>query len=98
MAVRREIDIDAPPEEVWEAVSTKEGRDRWLDGDRDVHVEAVEPPSRLVWWWADGDPLAFTRVELEIVAVPTGSRVVVVESTPSFPLSTLSACFAPVVA
>jgi uncharacterized protein YndB with AHSA1/START domain len=97
--MRREIDIDAPPEEVWEAVSTEEGRERWLDEDAgEVHVEAVDPPSRLVWWCAAGDPPAFTRVELEIVAVPAGSRVVVVESAPSFPLTTLAASFSSVVA
>ena len=93
--VRREIEIDAPPEEVWEAVSTEEGRDRWLADDRDVLVEVVDAPSRLVWWWPDDEQDSFTRVELEIVAIPAGSRVVVVESRPSFPLVALAASFTP---
>ncbi len=94
MAVRREIEIDAPPEEVWEAVSTDEGRERWLADDRDVLVEVVHAPSRLVWWWPDEEHDVFTRVELEIVAIPTGSRVVVVESAPAFPLVALATAFA----
>jgi uncharacterized protein YndB with AHSA1/START domain len=94
MSVRREIDIEAPPEEVWEAVSTDEGRDRWLADEREVLVEVVDAPRRLVWWWTDEDQQAFTRVELEIVAVPGGSRVVVVESEPSFPFAMLAASFA----
>jgi uncharacterized protein YndB with AHSA1/START domain len=93
MSMRREIEIEAPPEEVWEAVSTEEGREDWLEDDRDVLVEVVDAPSRLVWWWRDEDEQTFTRVELEIVAVPAGSRVVVVESTPSFPLAMLAASF-----
>jgi uncharacterized protein YndB with AHSA1/START domain len=94
MSVRREIEIEAPPQEVWEAVSTEEGRESWLADDREVLVEVVEAPSRLVWWWSDEQEQAFTRVELEIVAVPAGSRVVVVESTPSFPHPMLAASFA----
>ena len=98
MNVRREIEIEAPPEEVWESVSTEEGRERWLEDDRDVLVEVVEAPNRLVWWWPDESEQAFTRVELEIVAVPAGSRVVVVESAPAFPLAMLAAAFACVTA
>ena len=32
-SVTREITIDAPLEDVWEAVSTDEGRERWLEPD-----------------------------------------------------------------
>ena len=98
MNVRREIEIEAPPEEVWEAVSTEEGRERWLADDRDVLVEVVEAPKRLVWWWPGESEEAFTRVEVEIVAVPAGSRVVVVESAPAFPLTMLAARLAAVAA
>lgn len=98
MNVRREIEIEAPPEEVWESVSTEEGRERWLTDERDVLVEVVDAPSRLVWWWADEREDTFTRVELEIVAVPAGSRVIVVESAPEFPLTMLAANFAHVTA
>ncbi len=95
MSVRREIEIEATPEEVWDALATDEGRERWLeeDAEREIHVELAEEPSRLVWWWWRGDEPA-TRVELLVVAAPTGARVVVVESVPSFPLATLQASFA----
>src|SRR5579884_3081397 len=51
--VRREVEIEASPEEVWDALATEEGRRRWLDDahDREVHVESAQEPSRLVWWW-----------------------------------------------
>ena len=97
MSVRREIEIEASPEEVWEAVATDEGRERWLDDDRPVSVETVEEPSRLVWWWRDGED-AVTRVELTIVAVPAGSRVIVTETVPSsFPLTALALALVPAV-
>ena len=101
MAVRREIELDASPEEVWEALATKEGRERWLDEpERDIHVELLDAPHRLVWWWASAEEPA-TRVEFLILAgreshPPT--RVIVTESEPSFPLATLAASFAMVLA
>ena len=33
--ITREVTIDAPVEDVWEAVSTDEGRERWLEPDDD---------------------------------------------------------------
>ncbi|MEA2293053.1 MAG: Activator of Hsp90 ATPase 1-like protein [Solirubrobacteraceae bacterium] len=92
--VRREIEIDASPEEVWDALATDEGRDRWLEDDpeREIHVEVADEPSRMVWWWWRGDEPA-TRVELLVVAAPAGSRVVVVESRPAFPLVALASAF-----
>jgi uncharacterized protein YndB with AHSA1/START domain len=95
--VRREIDVDATPEEVWEALVTDEGRERWLDdAEREVDVEVVEPPSRLVWWWGGerGEPPS--RVEFEVVAAPGGARVVVTESEPAFPITLLAASLAAV--
>lgn len=93
--VRREIEIEATPEEVWEALATEEGREAWLDheGDRTVHVEREDPPHRIVWWWwRDAEPA--TRVEVLVVAAPAGARVVVVESgAPAFPLPALAARF-----
>ncbi|HEY2570725.1 MAG TPA: hypothetical protein VGI27_04595 [Solirubrobacteraceae bacterium] len=90
MPVRREVDIEATPEEVWEALVSEQGRERWLDEpDRDVHVEVVESPHRLVWWWVGEDEPA-TRVEFLVVASPCGTRVVVTESEPTFPLAALS--------
>jgi uncharacterized protein YndB with AHSA1/START domain len=98
MAIRREVDVDASPEEVWEALATEEGRERWLDEPtREIHVEVQEAPHRLVWRWARQDEPA-TRVEFQIVAIPAGSHVVVTESAPRFPIATLAASFEGVLA
>jgi uncharacterized protein YndB with AHSA1/START domain len=98
MSVQREVDVEAPPEDVWEALATEQGRESWLlEPDREVHVEVVEAPSRLVWWWR-GEDEPSTRVELEIVATPGGSRVVVTESEPAFPITLLATSFARVAA
>jgi uncharacterized protein YndB with AHSA1/START domain len=91
MAARREVDIDAPPEDVWEALASEEGRERWLEEpDRTIEVELSDAPNRIVWWWAAEDQPA-TRVELTIVAAPAGSRVVVTESVPIFPIEMFAA-------
>jgi uncharacterized protein YndB with AHSA1/START domain len=101
MAVRREIDVDASPEEVFAALVTEEGRERWLDEpEREIHVVALDAPSRVVWWWAGADEPA-TRVEFLVVAgaapdLPT--RVIVTESSPALPLAKLAASFALVLA
>src|SRR5436305_11084423 len=99
MRVRREVEIDATPEEVWDSLASQAGRDRWLEPDpaREIHVEVADEPSRLVWWWWRGDEPA-TRVELLVVAAPAGARVVVVESRPAFPLVALATAFALVAA
>jgi uncharacterized protein YndB with AHSA1/START domain len=94
--VEREIEIEASPEDVWEAVSTDEGRERWLEDDREVVVEVVEEPSRLVWWWAGDD--AWSRVEVRLVPAVSATRVIVTESVPSFPLTALALAFAGVAA
>jgi uncharacterized protein YndB with AHSA1/START domain len=96
--VRREVEIDASPEEVFEALVTEEGRDRWLqEPEREIHIESADPPNRLVWWWATEEQPA-TRVAFQIVALPSGTRVVVTESTPSFPLAAMAASLALVAA
>jgi uncharacterized protein YndB with AHSA1/START domain len=96
MDTRREIEIEATPEEVWEALATEEGREAWLEDEpeRELLIETAEEPHRLVWWWWTEDAPA-TRVEVLVVAAPAGARVVVVESAPSFPLPALQARFAP---
>lgn len=96
MPARREIEIDATPEEVWDTLTTEHGRGRWLEDDpaREIHVEVAEEPSRLVWWWWRGDEPA-TRVEFLVVAAPAGTRVLVTESVPTFPLAMLASAFAP---
>jgi uncharacterized protein YndB with AHSA1/START domain len=101
MAVRREIDVDGTPEEVFEALVTDEGRERWLDEpEREIHVEVLDAPNRLVWWWAGADEPA-TRVEFLVVAGITPeqpTRVIVTESVPALPLARLAASFALVLA
>lgn len=101
MAVRREIDVDGSPEEVFEALVTEEGRERWLDEpEREIHVEVLDAPNRLVWWWAGTDEPA-TRVEFLVVAGITPeqpTRVIVTESLPALPLARLAASFALVLA
>jgi hypothetical protein len=94
--VRREIEIDAPPEEVWEALAGEEGRERWLDQpERPIVVEVAEEPSRLVWWWG-GEGERPTRVEFELIPAAAGTRVVVTESAPEFPIAMLAEHFAAV--
>jgi uncharacterized protein YndB with AHSA1/START domain len=98
MAVTRDIEIDASPDEVWEALATEEGRESWLEEpEREIEVEVLEPPSRLVWWWStDGEPP--TRVEFLVVAAPAGARVTVTETAPSFPIAMFARSFALVAA
>jgi uncharacterized protein YndB with AHSA1/START domain len=96
MAAWREIEIEASPDEVWEALATEEGRERWLDEPgREIHVEAADPPHRLVWWWWEGEE-APTRVEFLVVAAPAGARVLVSETAPAVPLARLAASMAAV--
>jgi uncharacterized protein YndB with AHSA1/START domain len=90
-AVEREVELEATPEEVWEAIATQEGRARWLaeEADREVEVELAEAPHRLVWWWSVEEGLP-TRVEFLVRGAPGGSRVRVIESAPSFPIEMLA--------
>ena len=94
----REIDIDAPLEDVWEAVSTEEGRERWLepDDDRRIVVERTMAPSHISWWWwheSDDEPARY--VDLDVIAIPDGrTRVIVTESQPAMvPVARLAATF-----
>jgi uncharacterized protein YndB with AHSA1/START domain len=94
MPVQREVEVEATPEEVWEAIATEAGRERWLEEDpaREVRIEVVEEPQRLVWWW-ESDEQPPTRVEFLVEPVPGGARVIVTESVPEFPLATLAGRF-----
>jgi hypothetical protein len=102
--VRREIDVEASPEEVFEALVTEEGRERWLEEpDREIHVETIDAPTRLSWWWTSEEE-PFTRVDFEIVALPAAepgdarTRVTVTETAPRFPIAAMAASFALVAA
>jgi uncharacterized protein YndB with AHSA1/START domain len=79
--------IDAEPEEVWEQLVDGS----WLQDDRETFVETVEEHRRLVWWWGD-DEAGYSRVEIELEPLVSGTRVVVTES---FPLHALTACLTP---
>lgn len=98
--VRREVEIDAPPEEVWEAIATEEGRERWLedDPDRELEVEPGSGPGRIVWWWRNDPAQEPRRVEVRVLPSDGGARVIVTETAPLFPLARLQAAFALVAA
>lgn len=98
MAVSRDIEIEAEPEDVWEALIDEDRRAAWLDEpDREIWIEEACEPERLVWRWSEGAEPP-TRVEIAIEPCPGGSRVVVTESLPTFPLPALAACLSPVLA
>lgn len=101
--IRREIEIDALPEDVWEAIATEEGRERWLedDPDRELWVESDGTPGRIVWWWSSDPAQEPRRVEVLVVGSRAGTRVIVTETAPPlsapallFPLPNLMAAFA----
>jgi uncharacterized protein YndB with AHSA1/START domain len=94
MDVKREIELDAPPEEVWRALTDPDELEQWFANDVDLDPrEGGEGTFR----WNDGDErhavveeveperrLAFTwddgHVVIELEELPAGTRVTVVES------------------
>ena len=91
--VERELELDAPVEEVWEAVTSdgfiadevevelSPGGDARF-GDRTGWVEEALAPSRLAFWWADGDEPA-SRVEFTLDPLDGDrTRLRVIESRP----------------
>jgi uncharacterized protein YndB with AHSA1/START domain len=99
MVVKREVEIDASPDEVWEAVTDPE---RWLGEDveapdgMDAGAEIVvrdaegERHGRIesadpgrLVWWWWRQDEPATRVEVLVVAAPAATRVVVVETLPA---------------
>ena len=96
MDVTREITLPLDPAAAWEAVTDlerwltdegslelepgAEGELMLRDGEtRWATVEDVRVGEHLSFWWHAPDALA-TRVEVDLVAVSDGTRVVVVES------------------
>jgi uncharacterized protein YndB with AHSA1/START domain len=92
--VTREVELDAPREEVWEALTDADELAEWFANDVELDPE---PGGEGVFRWDDGDerhavveevvPLerfAFTwedgRVVIELEEIPCGTRVTVVES------------------
>jgi uncharacterized protein YndB with AHSA1/START domain len=94
MDVKREIELDAPPEEVWRALTDPDELEQWFANDVDLDPrEGGEGTFR----WNDGDErhavveeveperrFAFTwddgHVVIELEELPAGTRVTVVES------------------
>jgi len=94
MNVKREIELDAPPDEVWRALTDPDELEQWFANDVDLDPrEGGEGTFR----WDDGeerhavveevDPerrFAFTwddgHVVIELEELPAGTRVTVVES------------------
>ena len=87
MNVEREITLDAPPEEVWEALTDPEQLEEWFANDVEL---ALEPGGDGVFRWDDGeerhalveevDPerrFVFTwddsRVVIELEPIPAGT-------------------------
>jgi activator of Hsp90 ATPase-like protein len=96
MDVTREITLPVDPETAWDAVTDlerwltddgslelepgAEGELTLRDGEtRWATVDEVRPNEHLSFWWHAPDALA-TLVEVSLVAVSDGTRVVVVES------------------
>ena len=77
MEVTREVVVEAPLEEVWDALTDPAQLDEWFseDGDeRDLVVEEVETGKRVAYTWEEG------RVAIELEEVGGGTRVVVTET------------------
>lgn len=110
--ITRSVELDAPADEVWRALTEPELLGDWLGsqveldvrpgGDgvivepdgavRRAQVDEVEPARRLAlrWWPEDGSGPA-SKVELDLVATPAGTRVVVTETlVPSAPVACAS--------
>lgn len=93
--VWREVTIEATPTEVWGLLGSDAGRRQWLEPDaaRTIEVIESEPPTRLVWRWQTPDE---REHRVEVIAVPEDdqTRVIVIESAPSLPLSMLASAAA----
>ncbi len=94
------VEVAAGAPEVFALLATEDGRAAWLEPDpeRTIVVESEQPPGegesgRISWWWwsAEEPP---RHVELWVVAVPAGSRVIAIESAPALPLTMLAQALA----
>ena len=83
--VTRSVDLDAPVEDVWQAVADPEERAQWLDDEdarsRNVRVDEAAPGERLVWtWWRPGDESDASTVSVVLAPLDGGrTRLVVTE-------------------
>lgn len=77
MEVTREVVLEAPVEEVWDALTDPERLEEWFaeDGEeRQLVVEEVETGRRVAYTWEEG------RVAIELEEAGDGTRVVVTET------------------
>ena len=77
MEVTREVVLEAPLDEVWEAVTDPAQVDEWFSEDgeeRDLTIEEVETGRRVAYTWESGD------VAIVLEEVDAGTRVVVTET------------------
>jgi uncharacterized protein YndB with AHSA1/START domain len=75
--VTREVVLEAPLDDVWEALTDPEQLEEWFteDGEeRELVVEEVETHRRVSYTWEEG------KVAIEVEEVETGTRVVVTET------------------
>jgi uncharacterized protein YndB with AHSA1/START domain len=75
--VTREVVLEAPLDEVWDALPDPEQLEEWFSEDgeeRELAVEEVETRRRVAYTWDEG------HVAIEIEEVETGTRVVVTET------------------
>jgi len=75
--VTREVVLEAPLDDVWEALTDPEQLEEWFteDGEqRELVVEEVETHRRVSYTWDEGN------VAIEVEEVEMGTRVVVTET------------------
>lgn len=77
MEVTREVVLEAPLEEVWDALTDPDRVEEWFaeDGEeRELVVEEVETRRRVAYTWEEG------RVAIEVEELGRSTRVVVTET------------------
>jgi uncharacterized protein YndB with AHSA1/START domain len=75
--VTREVVLDAPVEEVWDALTDPDRLDEWFSEDgeeRELAIEEVETRRRVAYTLDDGN------VAIELEELDGGTRVVVTET------------------
>jgi uncharacterized protein YndB with AHSA1/START domain len=75
--VTREVVVEAPAEEVWEALTDPDQLEEWFgeDGEtRELRIEEVETGRRVAYTWDEG------RVAIELEEAGGATRVRVTES------------------
>jgi uncharacterized protein YndB with AHSA1/START domain len=72
IVIERDIELDAPPEVVWDELPSLFDAD--ADADRVRVVDTSDAPDRLSFWWApetDDDAPSYVEIELHPTAVGT---------------------------